>query len=90
MAPFTMERTHTDSYRIRSSTTYPGDYIQLRTWEFNGRAYDFTRCQWGDGSSTIRVYRGGTTVLIREWTQCGMWTDPGYLGLDDDTQGERS
>lgn len=70
----------TEQYRMRASAQYPGDRVKRRVREINGRRYEFTRIVWGDGSVTVRAYRGRDgNDLFREWTGCGMWTDPNYL-----------
>lgn len=70
-----------ETYRMRSSPTYKGDRVQRRVWEFNGKRFEFTRIVWGDGSVTVRAYAGESPEPFREWTRCGMWTDPAYLGI---------
>lgn len=70
-----------EEYRMRSSSTYPGDVVQRRVREFNGKRFEFTRIAWGDGSVTLWAYEGRSSVPFREVTRCGGWqTDPVYLG----------
>lgn len=70
----------TESYRMRKSAQYPGDYVERRTRLVGGKRFEFSRITWGDGSVTVRAYAGDSAEPFREWTRCGMWTDPAYLG----------
>lgn len=70
-----------EAYRIRSSPTDRGDRIQRRYRLINGKRFEFVRITWSDESVTIRAYAGGAAEPFREWTRCGMWTDPDYLGF---------
>lgn len=70
-----------ESYRIRSSPTYKGDRVERRYWLINGKRFESTRITWGDGSVTVRMYFGASAEPFREWSSCGMWTDPAYLGV---------
>lgn len=77
--PFT-ELVNVERYRMRSSSEYRGDRVERRTRLIGGKRFEFARIRWGDGSVTIRAYRGGSGEPFREWTACGMYTDPEYLG----------
>lgn len=74
-----VELVEAESYRMRTSATYPGDHVERRVRLIGGKRFEFSRITWGDGSVTVRAYVGGAGVPFREWTQCGMWTDPAYL-----------
>lgn len=70
-----------ESYRMRSVPGgYPGDHVRRHERVINGRRYEFSRIAWGDGSVTVRAYFAGGGDPFREWTRCGVWTDPAYLG----------
>lgn len=69
-----------EQYRMRSSAQYPGDWVTRRVRLINGVRFEFVRIVWGDGSVTVRAHRGRNGChMFREWTGCGMWTDPAYL-----------
>lgn len=68
-----------ERYRMRSSAQYPGDQVTREAREINGKRFEFSHIVWGDGSITVRAYRGNSAEPFREWTRCGMWTDPAYL-----------
>lgn len=76
-----VEVVREEAYRMRSSATYRGDYVQHRELLIGGKRFEFTRITWGDDSVTVRAYVAGQAAPFREWTRCGMWTDPAYLGL---------
>lgn len=72
-----------DTYWMRRSPSYRGDLVERRVREINGKRYEFTRVTWGDGSVTVRAYRGNSAVAFREVTRCGGWaTDPEYFGAE--------
>lgn len=55
--------------------------LERRVRVFGGRRYVFVRITWVDGSVSVRAYREGAGEPFREWTGCGMSTDPAYLGV---------
>lgn len=65
---------------LRQSSTLLGTGSIERRYRVSGsRRYRFVRITWADGSVTVRAYLGRSETPFREWTRCGMWTDPGYL-----------
>lgn len=73
-------RTEVESYGMRGTRTRPSDQVDRHVRIINGTRYEFSRIRWADGSVTIRAYQGRSAEPFREWTRCGMWTDPAYLG----------
>lgn len=74
-------RTGVERYRVRSvAGGYAGDVIESHSRRIGAKVFDFVRITWADGSVTLRMFEGGTTILLREVTSCGgVWTDPAYL-----------
>lgn len=75
-------RFNAERYRVRSVPGgYPGDVIERHSRRIGRHVFDFVRIRWADGSVTLRMYQGGTTVVLREVACGGLWTDPAYLDL---------
>lgn len=65
--PFITDRTIERPFRMRSSPSYPGDWVERRTFTAGGKRFESSRISWGDGTVTVKVYEYGTTNVVRYW-----------------------
>jgi hypothetical protein len=61
------DRYNIENYRMRGSSTYKGDWVKGHSRKINGKAFDFTKIRWADGSVTVRALEGGTTNVLHEF-----------------------
>lgn len=58
-----------ESYRMRSVPGgYKGDFVKHYSRVINGKTYSFARIRWngGQGGTTIKLYEGQSTKVLRE------------------------
>jgi hypothetical protein len=57
-------RQERETYRMRSSAEYQGDYVESHARWINGRKFDFTRIFWGDGTVSVSATPYGRTDIL--------------------------
>lgn len=60
-------RTDVETYRMRKSPTYKGDYVETHTRMINGKPFDFSRVFWGDGTVSVCARIGGQVTEVKYW-----------------------
>lgn len=62
-----VEVLRTESYRMRSSARYKGDYVQGRVLRIGDKRFESSRVFWADGTVTVYVTPYGKTNRLHEW-----------------------
>lgn len=60
-------RYNKERYSMRGTAGRVGDKVERHTRRIYGKAFDFNRVRWADGTVSVRVFKGGTTKLLHEW-----------------------
>lgn len=64
------ELIRTESYRMRTSPSYKGDYVERRVRLINGRKFEFARIFWGNGDVTVSASLYGRTDFLHHFEGC--------------------
>lgn len=57
----------TETYRMRTSATYKGDYVENRTLRVGEKRFESSRVFWANGMVTVSVTPYGQTTQLHFW-----------------------
>ena len=62
-----VERTMIQTFRMRKSPSYPGDYVEHHELLIGGKRFESSRVFWGNGDVTVSITPYGKTNRLHEW-----------------------
>lgn len=59
-------RYNHETYSLRGHSGRKSDRVTRYSRKINGKAFEFSKIQWGVGGTTIRAYQAGTANILHE------------------------